>query len=156
MVYLLIGNMVDGMPAMQLEPKKQHGLFGDKKKPAIPGPTDQFTELGRRLRTLEGRYTDLQTKSQVMEQNMLHSHKRLLNQLKPTNSDVREVKKELQEIKERMLSLIQELQSCAKKEEVKVLQKYVHLWEPMNFVTRDEVKDIIAETMGKSKRTKKK
>jgi len=140
----------------QLDPSKrqQHNMFGQKKKPLgiSPPPMDNMNELGRRLRTLEGRYTDLQTKSQLMEQNMLGSHKRLLSEIKSTNLDIREVKKELQEIKERLLSLITELQSCAKKEEVKVLQKYIHLWEPMNFVTRNEIQEVVEEILRNKKR----
>jgi uncharacterized protein (DUF342 family) len=146
MLYILIRDMVDDM-LNQFDPKK-HGLFSQKKKPDFGAPSvipDQLTELSRRLRTLEGRYTNLQTKTQVIEQNMISSYKRLLSEIKTTNSDVREVKKEFQEIKERILSLIQELQSCAKKEEIKVLQKYVHLWEPMNFVTREEVEELMEE-----------
>ncbi len=160
MFYLSMETMVDEMPAMpgQLD-KKQHGLFSQKKKPAeesSPYGLDQLNELGRRLRTLEGRYTDLQTKTQVMEQNMIGSHKRLINEIKTTNLDVREVKKELQEIKERFLSVIQELKSCAKKEEVRILQKYINMWEPLNFVTRSEVEEIIGEILVKNKGTKKK
>ena len=153
----MVDDMLD-MPNQLAQPKKQHGLFSHEKKPnAGPsGALDHISELGRRLRTLEERYTNLQTKSQVMGQNMLHSHKRLLNEIKTTNLDIREVKKDLQEIKERLLSLIAELQSCAKKEEVKVLQKYVNMWDPMNFVTRNEIKDIIGEMLGKNKRIKKK
>lgn len=147
----MAGDMLD--MSNQLGVPAKHGLFGDKKKLGpVSSPPSKLNELGRGLRTLEGRYSDIQTKLQVIEQNMITSHKRLLTEIKVTNSDVREIKKEIQEVKDRILSLIQELQSFAKKEEVKVLQKYVHLWEPMNFVTRDEIEQIIAEKTKKKRR----
>ena len=149
MFNLLIAIMVEntlGMPTdFPTNPSKKKPILGP------PSGGSQITELGRRLRTLEGRYTDLQAKTQVIEQNMIASHKRLLNEIKATDSDIREIKKDLQEIKERLLSFIEELQTCAKKEEVKVLQKYVHLWEPMNFITRNEFEDLFKEHLKKKK-----
>lgn len=104
-------------------------------------------DLNRRLRTLEERYTNLQTKAQITEQNMISRHKRFNIEVKTINADMTEQKKEIMEIKERILLMIRELKSSAKKEEVKVLQKYINLWEPLNFVTRNEVNEIIKEIL---------
>jgi predicted nucleic acid-binding Zn-ribbon protein len=112
--------------------------------------THEVRDLGRRLRTLEERYSNLQTKTQITEQNILSRHKRVTVELKTMNMDINELKKEMMEIKDRILLLIKEIQTLAKKEEFQVLQKYINLWEPINFVTRNEVNDIIKETLRKN------
>ncbi|MBI4448282.1 hypothetical protein HY643_04840, partial [Candidatus Woesearchaeota archaeon] len=43
------------------------------------------------------------------------------------------------------------LTSFAKKENVKVLEKYINLWNPLNFVTREEAKRIAKEVLEEKK-----
>ena len=38
---------------------------------------------------------------------------------------------------------------CAKKEHVKVLEKYINMWEPVNFVTKKDVEDIVKNMLKK-------
>ena len=142
---------------LEPEEKKKHsgGLFkgaAPKEQPAGPGVreiAEGVTDMGRRLRTLEERYTNLQSKAQLTEQNMLSRNKHLSTEIKTLNSEISDIKKEINEIKEMMLSMINELKATAKKEEVRILEKYINLWEPVNFVTRNEVKDIIKEILNK-------
>ena len=57
--------------------------------------THEVRDLGRRLRTLEERYSNLQTKTQITEQNILSRHKRVTVELKTMNMDINELKKEM-------------------------------------------------------------
>ena len=51
--------------------------------------------------------------------------------------------------------IIKELQSVARKEEVKVLEKYINLWNPIKFVTSNEVEQIVNDALErKQKRAK--
>ena len=133
-------------------PRPKHGVFKQKEEPSVAPMadlTEEIRNISRRLKVSEERYTNLRTKVELTEQNMLSRDKQISTEIKTTNVDVHELKKELAEIKERMLMLIKELQTCAKREEVKVLEKYINLWEPVNFVTRNEVEDIIKDILGK-------
>jgi hypothetical protein len=131
---------------------------GDQKpgdKPAAKGLTlggapksdvsEDVAELARRIRTIEERYNTMQTKSQFIEHNMLSYHKQALGETKTINSDVREIKRQISEIKDRILALIKEIQMSAKRDEIKILERYINMWEPVNFVTRGEVEDLISE-----------
>ena len=119
------------------------------------GAATEVRDLSRRLRTLEERYTNLQTKTQITEQNMLSRNKRISVEIKTINLDMNEIKKELLEVKDRILLLLKEIQSLAKKEELQVLNKYINLWEPINFVTRTEVAQIIEEILKKKSSSNK-
>mgnify|MGYP001616678312 CR=1 FL=1 len=115
----------------------------------ISSLTEEIRNLSRRLRIIEERYTNLRTKQQVIEQNMLSRHKQVTTEIKTTNSDMHELKTEITEIKDRLLLIIKELKECAKKEEVKVLEKYINLWDPVNFITRNEIEGIVKEIVDK-------
>lgn len=136
------------------KPKKHGGLFKPHPKEQPVGPdvreiAQEVTDVSRRLRTLEERNANLQSKIQLTEQNMISRNRHITTEIKTLNSDIGEIKKEINEIKERILSIINELKITAKKEEVRILEKYINLWEPVNFVTRNEVRDIIREILDK-------
>ena len=129
---------------------KKHGLFGKEEKVptpdtmpemAIAGP--DITEVLRRLRILEERYANIRTKTNVIEQNMISRHKQVQAEIKASSSDIHEIKIKINEIMDRMMLLVKEFKTAARKEDVKVLEKYVQLWEPVKFVTRNEVEDVV-------------
>ncbi len=76
---------------------------------------------------------------QVNEQNMLSMQKKLQTDMKAMTLDLSEVKQAMRLMKEQTELIIRELKQSAKKEEVAVLEKYIRLWEPLNFVTRAEL-----------------
>ena len=55
---------------------------------------DQLTSVSRRLRVLEERYSNLDRRIQMSEQNMLNNHRSLNTELKTTASDVSDLKKD--------------------------------------------------------------
>ena len=142
-------------PPPQQKPAKV-GLF--KSKPSQQPGEDvsmrsDVTDLGRRLRTMEERYTALQGRLQLIEHNMVSHHRHLNTEIHTQISEITEVKKDLHELKDRLLMVIRDLQVSAKKEDVKILERYLNMWEPLNFVTRNEVKDIIKEILSGEKKT---
>jgi uncharacterized coiled-coil protein SlyX len=138
-------------PAEEAKPEKKGGFFSKKKEegPTIPDLLGQINLLGRRLRLLESRSTDLDRRIQVTEKNVLNERKRFLTEIKTINSDVIELKKVIEDIKHKMDLVVNDLKNFASKDELAVIKKYVEYWEPLNFVTRDEVEKIINEKLGK-------
>ena len=140
-------------------PVQMPDLFQSSKKNTIAtkhstaeiGPLEEELETTvSRLRVLEERYTNLQTEVQVTEENMIRRHKQVSTELKTLTSDINEIRRELNEIKDNVLLIIKELQGCAKAGDVKVLEKYIHMWEPLNFVTHQELQDAVNEKLGKN------
>lgn len=135
------------------EPKKQGGgLFRHEKPQAETNPlSEELEDTINRLRVLEGRYTNLQSELMVTEENMINRGKRLTKEIKTLTLDINELRKEINEIKDKVLMIIKELQAFAKREDVKILQKYIEMWDPMNFVTHNEVEEIIDEKLNARK-----
>ena len=62
----------------------------------------------------------------------------------------------MQEMKDKLVLVIKELQTVARREEVKVLEKYINLWNPIKFVSQNEIEAIINEVLDKREEEKKK
>jgi hypothetical protein len=105
--------------------------------------------LSRRLRLLEEGFTNLRRFFQVTEENMIAKNKHFSAEIKTMSSDIIEIRKEIQEVRDKLMLVIRELQTVARKEEVKVLEKYINLWNPIKFVTQNEVEQIINEILEK-------
>ena len=141
-------------------PKKHEGIlkFGHQQQQEAPdmgGMTTDINTLSRRLRLLEEGFTNLRRFFQVTEENMITKNKHFSAYVKTISSDIMEIRKEIQEIKDKLLLVIRELQTVARKEEVKVLEKYINLWNPIKFVTQNEVEQIINEVLDKKSEAKK-
>lgn len=100
-------------------------------------------DVERRLRVLEERYANLRKKTQITDQNMLDYESHLSKELKMLTGTVNGLKFQVQEIAEKLALFNTEFEQVAKKRDLQVLEKYLDLWQPMNFVTRSELKDAV-------------
>ncbi|MBT5023308.1 hypothetical protein HOK51_07310 [Candidatus Woesearchaeota archaeon] len=129
------------------QPQKKGGfsLFGGAKSNPAAAQAPQINvgaelnNLSRRLVTIEERYTNLRKKTQVTDQNMLTNNKKIITEIAAANEELKEFKRELEEIVSKMRIMVRELKDCAKRNEVQSLAKYVDLWNPIEFVTRGTV-----------------
>jgi hypothetical protein len=130
----------------------KEGMFGSKTLPGADmssaGPaSDDMTRLASRLKISEERYGELRKKLLLIEQNMLSHHKKAMEEIKVLNSEMTDVNNKIQMVEEKILLVIKELKLTAKREDIDVMKKYVELWNPMRFVTRETVENIVKETI---------
>ena len=138
-------------------PPKKQGILGFGKPQEMPdtsGLTSDISALSRRLRLLEEGFTNLRRIFQVTEESIIAKNKHYSAEIKTIASDITEIRKEVQELKDKLILVIRELQTVARKEEVKVLEKYINLWNPVKFVSQNEIEGIINEVLDKRKEEK--
>ncbi len=124
-------------------------------KEKAPDFSGQISNFASRLRLLEERYSLVQRRAQLIDKNMLQHAKELHGEIKTINADMAEIKKEINELNEKSKLIIRELQNLAPRDEVEILKKYIGYWEPLNFVTRNEVTKIIEEILEQRQEDKK-
>jgi len=112
----------------------------------------EFNRLNSRLRLIEDTVENLRSKLQLTNENMLSNDKDIRGDIKVVTSDIDELKMGLTDIKEKIIEMISSIKDYAKKEDVLTLKKYLDLWQPLNFVTRDEVEKLIKEIIGEQPR----
>ncbi len=102
-----------------------------------------MNELISRLRILERNQQTSRERLLVINQNMVEEYKNMLEEIKGINKEVKETKEDILKIQETLKKIIDEMGSFARTENLKVLEKYINMWNPMNFVTEEEVLKLI-------------
>jgi len=97
----------------------------------------------RRVRILEERYSNLRRVMHVNEQNTLKDSKKFYIEIKSLNAEITELKKLIRNIGDELRLIVSDLKESVKKDELKVFENYLNLWEPMNFVSHKEVESIV-------------
>tara|TARA_Y100000310_G_scaffold345831_1_gene470781 strand:- start:3506 stop:3967 length:462 start_codon:yes stop_codon:yes gene_type:complete len=135
--------------------EKKGGLFSKKAAPKPMGPDPELlkdiAQVTRRLRVMEEQYTNMRRRVTVLDQNMLSHGKKLKEEVNIVNTDFNEAKKLIKDVEDKLILVIKELKRTANKQDVLVLQKYINLWEPVNFVTRTEAEKMIKEAINDHK-----
>ena len=108
-------------------------------------PENILVDLNTRIRVLEEKNNLLRERMLVINQNMIEEYKKLSDEIKAINSDLKEIKSDLMNVKEMIKHFIKELESFARKDSIKVLEKYINMWNPLKFVTEKEVISLIEE-----------
>ncbi len=78
-----------------------------------------------------------------------------MTEIKVINSDMRDIKGDIFKIKESMKHVIKEFELFARKEDLMFLEKYINLWNPMKFVTEQDVLNLIEQSKKKEKENAK-
>lgn len=99
------------------------------------------TEITNRMRVLESKQSQFNERLLLVNQNMIDSHKDSQANIKNLRSDIDELKKDLQNVKRVMKHLSEEAANFARKDNLLVLEKYINLWNPLNFVTKKELEE---------------
>ncbi len=113
-----------------------------------------INELNTRIRILEGKYNLTRERMLVINQNMLDHYKKLTTNIKTIEEDITEIKESLNLLKNTLKNTLKELQFLARKEDLKILEKYINMWDPLKVITKEEIEEIIEKRL-KNVRTKK-
>jgi hypothetical protein len=130
------------------------GLFQKSAPAASPAlPPEVLTQLrdeSRRLRMLEERFVSLRKSLQVNQQDGLSKHKKSTIEIRNITKEIDALKKDFNSLQDKITLVVTEMQQLARKDDVVTLQKYINLWEPIHFVTRNEVQRVVEEVLSKS------
>ena len=125
-------------PKPSLFPHKDTGLQTLKTR-----LREQTSNVIGRLKLVEERMSVLRNHLNVIDNSLIEKHKATIAELRSVEDDVRTLRADADEVKDLTGRLLKRLEEFASKEEIKVLERYVELWRPMDFVTRTEVESIV-------------
>jgi hypothetical protein len=120
-----------------------------RKMPVDPADVEKLTKdlnsISANIRILEERYGLMRSRSQVAEEGMIEMERSLSKDFKNLTDDIMDLKHAVKEITDNLRLISSEINNLAKKDELKVLEKYLDFWQPMNFVTRAEMEKLMKE-----------
>ncbi len=106
-------------------------------------------DIGARIRVLENKYSTVNEHLLVINQNMIEEYKKLIEEIKAVNVEIKEIKESVFNLKDTAKKMVQEMGIFARKDELKVLEKYINLWNPIEFVTETDLNKILEEKLKK-------
>ena len=100
-------------------------------------------DLERRLKILEDRYSTLRKKTQTTDENLLAIERKFSKEFKLALADILTLKRDIAGVQEKLAQFSSELAVTAKRPEFRALEAYVSFFEPMQFVTRQDLKNAL-------------
>lgn len=135
--------MADGIPPSNIPP--QPGMQHTHHGPNLKEVQQSVTRVASRLSVLEGRVTNLRRKTQVTEQSLIEYENETRADIKGFLQNVTDLAHKVSELRERLDAIAGELSTVVKRPEFTVLERYMDLWQPLDFLTRDEARRLIEE-----------
>lgn len=118
------------------------------------GMADQIGSMSRRIKLLEDRLGNLGERVELIDKNLISYHKSLTSEIRTINSDIKDLNAKLFELNEKLDIVVRELRNMTTRDEVKALEKYITLWNPMNFITRDQIERILEDWLERKRAEK--
>ena len=112
----------------------------------------EVASISRRVKIVEEHIDTLSSRLQLEERDTIEKHKASIKRISQIEEEMRVIKSKLNELNELVLRVANRLKDFAPKEDIDVLQKYIKWWQPLNYVTREEVKNLIKEERDNKKR----
>ena len=109
-----------------------------------------LNNLNGRMRLLEERFMQLRENLELLNENLMEERKDVLKRVKNIDNEIKNLKKENLELTNTINHIIKEVGLFARKDSVRVLEKYISMWDPLKFTTEDDVKKIIRAQIKKS------
>ena len=114
---------------------------------------------------IESNFDLLNEKIELLDHNSIKNFKKLNDDIKHIRADLRDLKQEVESLREFNVKVSKQLKLMTTKDEVVKLERYIDLWNPMEFITREELKrrndemkeefkKVVTEIMGKGKKSK--
>ena len=107
------------------------------------------------VKSLESKVNNLLREVDVLKGDFIAKNNSIKRDLKAFNEDLIELKHQQDKVLQKIDLIIKELQKTAGAEEVASLQKYIDLWNPLNFVTQRDVQRIIEDNLAGMQKTMK-
>jgi hypothetical protein len=109
--------------------------------------TSEVTALATRLKLAEERYQNLSKRNQITEESLLAFEKDIKAELRAITKQAVELRKHIADMNMKIDTIMGELGNMVHKPEFSVAERYLDLWQPVEFVTRQEAKRLIADAM---------
>lgn len=136
---------------------QQSPNFSDLKATSGPSSPEMdvigrsLSDISSGLRILEDRYANLRKKTQLTDQALLESQRNFAKERRLLRDELMDAKMKIQDLIDEMVLIKSELQGVVKQRDIKVLEKYLDMWDPIEFITRKEAEQIIDQSLGRAR-----
>ena len=110
---------------------------------------DVLTDINTKLQDLDEKNSMLKERMLLLGQSFLKQEDSLTKEVSSLKEEIADLKDEIARMKEAINHIVHESEDFARKDELRVLDRYMKIWEPLKFVKEDDVKKMIQEALKK-------
>lgn len=116
-----------------------------------------LSDFSTRVKAIEEKHNLLRERVLVLAQSFIKQERELQKEMKILQDDMKTLKANLSETKDKVEHLLTELSELARRDELRVVEKYIKLWEPLKYTKKEEVEELIKEAINQAlKKNRKK
>jgi archaellum component FlaC len=104
-----------------------------------------FGEFSRRLTDMEENFRMLKDRLLAVSKTMLSHTEKVNKDVLALREEVREIRNELDRLRETVEHVVAESSEFARREELKMIERYAKVFEPLHYTTEEDVRRIIKE-----------
>jgi DNA repair exonuclease SbcCD ATPase subunit len=135
-------------PASAFMPMSQQSVPGERRlPPELEALEKKVSEtvlnIAARVKLLEQKTDNLRGHLELIDGSLIEKHKSVISEIRDVEDGMRSLRADIDNLKDMTERIAKRMEALASKEEVKVLERYVELWQPLQFVTRAEVKTMV-------------
>ena len=102
-------------------------------------PSQLILDLNGRIRALENKYNVLTERLLVVNQNMIEEYKQIMKELRNVSNETKQSRIKTEHTQEVVKDVVKEMKIFAKKDQLKVLEKYIDMINILELVTTEQL-----------------
>lgn len=106
-----------------------------------------LADFSTRMNDLEESVRILRERLALLNQTLLKQNDRINKEIALLKDDISNLRNDVDRLKEAVEHIIAESAELARKEELKVLERQIKMFEPLKYATEDDVKRIVSKMM---------
>ncbi|MEM1535120.1 MAG: hypothetical protein QXE64_00650 [Candidatus Pacearchaeota archaeon] len=110
-----------------------------------------LTQLMQRINEIEERENTNKNKIDMLSSSMLERGKRTDESIRLIREELRKLAESIEKISQRVDYIIAEMPNLARKEDLSSIERFIALWQPLQFATLEDVDRAIARAIEKIK-----
>lgn len=118
-----------------------------EEKEMIGESPDDLRKLFSWVKSVESKVIILRRELEVIKNDSARRMREIDTEMRSAASEVTGLKRELAKTNERLGLVIKELKLTAGKDELMTIKKYLELWNPIKFTSKEEVERMIEDKM---------
>lgn len=108
---------------------------------------NQITSIATRLKLVEERYANLAKRNQLTEGSLMSFEHEAKTELRVLTTQMMALRKRITEINAKLDAIGGEMGSVVRKHEFAVAERYLEMWQPMQFISREEARRMLDEAI---------
>lgn len=111
-----------------------------------------LSDFASRVKALEEKINLLRERVLLLTNNFVERERELHKEISLLQDENKDIRLEIKSIKEKIKSIASQQENFARKEELAVVEKYFKLFDPINFVTAEELKEEVEKILKQKKK----